>query len=303
MPTVSASPSQLSSPTSVVGSDVGKTSSGLPTIGETANDLVVGGFEGMGEDFPEENTQLSAATSVVKPAAPATLQQPAAPAAAAPQVPAPTAPAAPAAQPQAPAAAVTAEPPASTEAHSVTAEAILDAIAKDGPGFIEALAPQFAVSPELALELEADYAAAVPKLLANVYMKSTATAVDYIQRLVPAMIERHLTNARVHQEAESEFFGQFPGLSKAKHGADIVSMAKAFQASNPRMSKSDMFQFVGAAVMAKHGIAGGQRPAVPAAHVPQPAFTPAGSGPSTIIAQSQVDAGQNLFDGMGRDYE
>lgn len=288
----------------MAGSDVGKTSTGLPTIGEVLNDPVIDlGFEGMGLDH--DTGQLPAAAPKAPPAAPVQSQTPpAASAAAQPQVPAPAAPAAPAAQPPASAAAApTAEAPQSTaEARPVTAEAILDAIAKDGPGFIEALAPQFAVSPELALELEADYAAAVPKLLANVYMKSTATAVDYIQRLVPAMIERHLTNARVHQEAEAEFFGQFPGLTKAKHGADIVSMAGAFQASNPKISKADMFQLVGAAVMAKHGVVGGQRPAAPAAHVPTPAFTPAGSGPTTVISQTPVD-GSNLFEGLGREYD
>lgn len=249
-------------------------------------------------DFPDEPQLPSAAPVAPVPEA---AKLPVAPVAPAPvaTAPAPTAPAAPAAP-------VAAVPPAaaaatvSTEARPVTAESILEAIAKDGPGFIEALTPQFAVSPELALELEADYAAAVPKLLANVYMKSIATAVDYINKLVPAMIDRHAAQQRLHTDAETEFFGKFKGLNRAAHGADIIALAKAFTAANPKMDKQSLFDLVGAAVMAKHGIVGNTAPPASAPAARPAGFTPAGSGP-VVVSQTQVS--DNLFEGMGRDYE
>lgn len=182
----------------------------------------------------------------------------------------------------------------------MTAEAILHAIQTKSADFIEALAPSFAVSPELAVELEADYAAAVPKLLANVYMKSVASSVDYIQKLVPPIIDRHLAQANAHRAAEEEFFGQFPGLNRKSHGADIVALGKAFTAANPKITKEQLFQLVGAATMAKHGIAPGVRPPAPVSRA-APAFTPAATSAPQVVHQTPVS--DNLFDGMGRDYE
>jgi hypothetical protein len=279
----------------VAGSDVGKTSSGLPTYGEVPNDPIVGGFEGMGEDFVDENTQLPSATPPAQPAVAAKSPAPAAvPSAAAPvTAPAPAAPVV-----EAPKEPVTAELPASTEAQPVTAEAILAAITKNSPAFIEALAPTFAVSDELALELEADYAKAVPKLLANVYMQSTATAVDYIQKLVPAMIERHLHQSNIARATEEEFFGKFKSLNRKAHGADIVTLGKAFTSANPKITREQLFDLVGAAVMVKHGIVPGA--AAPSTVQAPTGFVPASNSAPVVVSSTPVD---NLFEGLGREYE
>lgn len=282
----------------MAGSDVGKTSSGLPTVGEVPNDPVVGGFEGMGQEFPEENTQLPAATPEAKPAV-AAKPSPLAAVVPAPAavVPAPSAAAPPVETPVA-TAQPPAEVPASTEAQPVTADTVLSAIAKNSPAFIEALAPTFAVSDELALELEADYAKAVPKLLANVYMQSTITAVDYIRKLVPAMIERHLHQANISRQTEEEFFGKFKSLNRKTHGADIVALGKAFSQQNPKITREQLFDIVGAAVMAKHGIVAG-------AAAPPPVQTPAGFVPASSSAPVVVSSApvENLFEGLGREYE
>lgn len=293
-PTETSSQTVQSSPSSAGNTDVGRTSTGLPTVGEVPNDPVVDlGFEGLGADhdmsqLPSEQPKVVAPPAAKSPA-PAAAPVATAPVAAAP------APAAPPANPAV--AAPAAEPPASTDAQPVTADAILNAIRSNGTGFIEALTPAFAITEEQAAELETDYATAVPKLFANVYMKSVATAVEYIQTLVPQIIERHMANKNLHKEAEEEFFGKFSGLNRKDHGADIITLAKAFSQANPKITKAQLFDLVGAAVMAKHGIAAG---AAPAAQRPQ-AFMPASNSAPVVVSSTPVNDG--LFEGLGREYD
>lgn len=289
------SPVAPSSQTSAAGTDVGITSSGLPTVGEVPNEPVLDTFEGMGGDFSDNELQtLPAAEPNVRsaPVVATHVAAPAVPAATPTQASAPVTVTAP----------VTPQPvtPATTGVHPVTAESILGAITSDREGFLESLLPVFAISSEQALALEADFVTEVPKLLANTYLLATSTAVDYMRLLVPDMIDKHIRTSNTHRDAEADFFRQFPNIKRETHGADIVSFGKAFAAANPQIRRAELFQMIGASIAAKYGLAPAAALSAPTAQVPR-AFTPAGSAP--IVSQTPINDGTELFAGLGMSFD
>lgn len=266
--------------------------------------------EGLVEVVAEPEKPVVAATPEVKPA-----QTPAAPApvtppvvaapAPAPQVPA-EAPKAPVAAPQQPPVAESAapiSPPSSpqelAEQMSLHREGLIDAIAQQ----------RFQLSKEEADALDLDPVKAVPRLLARVHAESVSATLQHIQSFVPRMIAQTMRNLKVQEENEGGFYRQFPSLDKAKHHKDVVMFGNAFRTSNPGISQNDLWAMIGAATMAKHGLAAGAAPVVngaPAPGTPQPVitpippFVPAQSGASVVNTENLEES---PFAGLGRDFE
>ena len=272
---------------------MGTTSSGLPTIGEVANEPSLESFAGLGNDF-DPSTQIP--ETLVPAAAAPTVQAP-------PQA-APTAPVAPVAQaPQASPAGQQApqELPAgnqSTEAQPVTIDSVLQAIQTGGQALADQVIPAFAISPEQMEALNTDVQTEIPKLLASTYLRAVSTSMEYMKILIPTMIQQYNMDTQLHTDAEKEFFGKFKTLERNAHGNDIKSYAAAFAQQNPGINRQQLFDLVGTAVMAKYGLV--SQPTAPAPARPQ-AFSPAvGSAP--IVAQSTIEQA-NPFAGMGMDFE
>jgi hypothetical protein len=169
--------------------------------------------------------------------------------------------------------------------------------------------PAFALSPEMVAEMETDAVNAVPKVLAKTFMHSVSTSLRYMQQIVPKMIEREVARIRASDETEKAFFGKYSQLNPKDHGQDIIAFANMFRQQNPQMTRDELFDRVGAAVMAMRGIA-------PAAHVatqpgvvsavpvpsvaPAPAhFVPAQGG--SVVATQPVKS--NGWDAMGQDFD
>lgn len=152
----------------------------------------------------------------------------------------------------------------------------------------------FALSPAQIEELETDAVAAVPKLLAQTHIRAVGTALNYIRNLVPGMIQRQVLEMAKAAEADRSFFKMWPSLSAAKHGGDIVAIARAMRAQNPAMAPDLLLRQVGAAVMAMHGIA------PPAARQNgSVVFRPATPG----VVRTSAPVEENPVEGLGRDYE
>jgi hypothetical protein len=279
-------------------------SSGYDKISsETSSDPDTG-FMGLGDDYESSLDDLPASIPAVSTKPPVAAQPPqvpatppVAPAAAAPQPPA--APAAPDAgtQPPAEAPAATATP---TDVPPADVDSLIAAFDSQAAEIFQQVAPQFNLTPEQITELETDAANALPKLLATTYMKSIKTAMTAMQQLVPQMIQKTIAQQEAGREMESAFFKQWNQLDRSKHGNDIRMFAKTFSAANPRMTQAELFSLVGAAVMAKNGLA--MSPTAPAAAA-QPAmgFTPAVAS-APVTHQKPVDD-SNPFSGMGRHFD
>lgn len=216
--------------------------------------------------------------------------QPAAePAASAPQAPAePSEPSG--QQPQAPAASA-----------PETVEELVSAMQMNETSLVDQLAPQFALSQEVADALETDPIATLPKILAQTHVRAVGTALRYVQTLVPQMLARETQRQAQASQNEQAFFARFGVLNDPKYHADIRQTAQVIQAAMPNASFDEKISRIGQMVLALHGLPGGTAPAAatpsappapPAAPVP---FHPAaGSGPvSSMVVQPQA-----WFDGL-----
>lgn len=250
----------------------------------------------MGGDFSDSETLPSASAPAAAAPTPAVVAKPVVvppvvtpPAAvAAPVVPAAGTPPVAAAQPQ-----------TQANAGPETVEDILKVAYERPDAVMEQLIPQFALSTEQIAALEADAPAEVPKLLAHTYFRAVTTSLEYVKQLVPQLIAQHNRDETTHRDAEKEFFGKFKGLSREKHGQDIVNFSRAFAQANPGITRQQLFDMVGTAVMTRHGIV--PQVQVPGSRVAAPAFTPAANS-APIVQQTQVQE-NGSFMGLGQDYD
>lgn len=193
---------------------------------------------------------------------------------------------------------------------SVEPKAFLQQLAENREGIMEELAKSFDFTPEekakLAGDLDVDATKTIidnlPKLKAQVFYAATTAALQHMERMVPVMVQRTVQQLRKHDEAEKQFFTQFPSLSKDKHWNDVVAFSNSFKRTNPNMTQADLFAMVGSAIMAKHGLQaaaaprGGQNPQ----RVPTPPFVPAQNG-SGVNIQTQPES--DPWAGMGLDHD
>ncbi len=279
--------------------------------GEVAPEKPLQSFSGMGEDFDDLANQILGTQPVAAVAASplAVPPQPVPPAPGQPVVPpAPAQAVPPEGQPAVPAPAAPPQPGATQPSDPV--DAVLAEMQAQEKAIFDKILPAFAITPELAAELEADAITATPKLLAKTFMSSVSTSLRYMQQIVPGMIAREIARSTAARTVEDAFFGQFKKLDREKHGADVISFANAFRQKNPQITREALFSQVGAAVMAMHGITPeaaaaavaavtGQAPAIAVPQAPAP-FSPALGG--SVVASSPV-APPNGFVGMGNDYD
>ena len=99
---------------------------------------------------------------------------------------------------------------------------------------------------------------------------------------------------------ENAFFKQWNLLDRTKHGEDIRTFAQTFANAKPGMSQSELFSLVGAAVMAKHGLAATAAAPVAASPAASP-FTPAVT--SAPVTHQKPVGEQNPFAGLGFNFD
>ena len=263
-------------------------------------------FEGLGADYDDAIDALPAAIPaaptppVAAPAAPATVAPPAPP----PAAPVVAPPAAAAASDSAAPAAPAAEPAAledPTDVPPADISTMLATLDEKAAEFAQSVMPQFQLTPEQITELETDAAAAMPKLLTNVYTKAVKSTLSLMQAVVPQMIQQTIARDASARDMETQFFKQWGNLDAAKHGKDIRAFAQTFAKATPGIDRATLFSMVGAAVSAKHGLAAPAPSAAPAAPVaPAATFTPAVASAPVVHTQT-VDA--SPFAGMGMNFD
>lgn len=263
-------------------------------------------FDGFDKDFDDgesvvveaEDVSAQPSAQEVKPPEPS---QPAAqpPAEQTPAAPPPAAQAA----PPAPAEPQAVQPPASSSQEPAS---LVEQLAEHREALIDGIAARrFQLTKEEAEALETNPAAAVPKLLSRVYYEATQSALLHISNYVPQMVQAQVRALQAQKEAEEAFFGKFKVLDRAKHGQDVTAMALGLRKANPGITRDDLFAMVGAAVMAKHGLAmqpvaaapNGAAPPQPVAQ-PQP-FVPARPGVTVKTTQEP----ESPWAGLAKDWE
>jgi hypothetical protein len=277
------------------------------TPSDTGTNDGVNDFMGMGVDdfddleaLPSESAPTEAKPPVT-PAAPAA-QEPAKPVAQKPAVaeakPAATPPAPVAGQQEAPASPPPAGPQSLVEAMDANREALIDAISKD----------MFSMSKEEAEALETDFAGNLPKLGARVFYQATRATHNIINSLVPQLIEKHLGAIKKREETENAFYGQFKGLDKTKHHADVVQFAQTFRQVNPNATREELWALVASSVAAKHGLTSAQAAQVvaDAANGSQPRRPPASepfvpARPGAVVKSTPEP--ENAWDGLGKNFD
>lgn len=288
-------------------------------LGGFEDDSIEINFDG-GAELPSQDSTVAALTPAATSVPPSPASAEGATQAAAPATPA---------QPVVPAAAAASVPPAATPAPQQTApdaqaspatnasvasdpDGLLAQLGEHREGVLDALANsgRFALSQDEATALETDPAKAFPRLAAKIFYEANNAMLSHISSFVPAMVSRHLQAVKLQTEAETAFYGQFPGLSKDKHAADVMSFAKVFKAQNPQISRADLFASIGAAVMAKHGILPGATPQPNGSGAPAPAsvqvqpsvtppFVPAAGGASVRMTPIE----DSPFAGLAQDWD
>lgn len=206
-----------------------------------------------------------------------------------------------------PAADAVASPPPAEPAQQ---QSLVEAMDANRDALIAQIATDmFAMTKEEAEAIETDFTGNLPKLGARVFYQSMKATHNIINTLVPQLIERHLGAIKAREETENAFYGQFTGLEKAKHHADVVQFAKTFRQVNPAVTRDELWSMVAASVAAKHGLTsaqaaqavasaanGGKPSARPPATEP---FAPARPG----VTVKTTPEPENAWGGMGRNFD
>jgi hypothetical protein len=232
---------------------------------------------------------------------------------AAPAVPpAATPPVAPPAQPQTPAPeAAPAQPaPQAPPAAPLSASdpvAIATAIEANRDAVMAHLATtKFALSESELAELESDASAAVPKLLAKVFMESQISMQKFLAQAVPGMVKNYQTVTTANNAAETKFFEAHKALGldskNPQHKAAAARIASIYRQSNPSIPLDQLIQEVGpmvaAAVRANAAPVSPQTPpGAPRGGTPfRPAVNGGGGAPPTPVDE-------NPWAGLGQTFD
>ena len=114
----------------------------------------------------------------------------------------------------------------------------------------EALAVgHFALSDELAAELEDDPAKAVPKLMARLYLDAVENASATVMQLLPQVLERYQQNTSQADKARDDFFTVWDKLDPEEHKDALARIGTAYRTANPQATPEEFIRDVGAATM------------------------------------------------------
>jgi hypothetical protein len=174
---------------------------------------------------------------------------------------------------------------------------------------IESLANHLAQTPEFRLsdeDLEAlntDIATSVPKLLARTFIRAQATAMNQMERVVPAMVERYMRVTEARTKSEGKFYSRWNTLNREAHGELVNRFAATYRKMNPSANIDQMIEEIGPMVMMAAKV---QPPAAaaPNGSAPNgvrrptsPPFQPAVGGPA---APPAPNADASPWEGYGK---
>ncbi len=162
------------------------------------------------------------------------------------------------------------------------------------------LAEKYALTDEMAEELEVDAGKAIPRLMAKVYVDAVSATVGHIVANMPQLLETALAGRERNSTAETEFFEVWPQLVGSEHSEILSRFGVSYRTLHPDATKEQFIRDVGAQAMvalripveAKAPVAEAEAAVAP--FVPAAASAPAGlkrtpANPFTALSDSFDD--------------
>jgi hypothetical protein len=146
----------------------------------------------------------------------------------------------------------------------------------------------FSLSPEDVEALESEPVVTIPKLLARGFVQSQRQMLLTMARIVPAMLERHLTLQTKVKANESAFYDRWKEIDSAKHGDLVAKTAVLYRQLNPQATMAQAIEDVGMMVLGLAKIvpaAAAAAPSVGNGMAKTPPFRPAVGGPAAVPQQ------------------
>jgi hypothetical protein len=109
--------------------------------------------------------------------------------------------------------------------------------------------PEFALSPEDIEAFNNDMTTALPKFAARVFLRAQASALNQMERVVPAIIERYMKVSAARENSSGKFYSRWPQIDRTKHGPVVDRMAQTFRQENPSATLDEMVEALGPYVM------------------------------------------------------
>lgn len=164
----------------------------------------------------------------------------------------------------------------------------------------------FKLSPEETEALDQDITAAIPKLMAKVFVKSQQNVLQQMGRLIPMMMQRHLAAVKRNTSNEDKFYARWPEIKADVHGESVKKFASVYRQVHPQATLDQMIEDLGPMVMMANRIAptpvaptAAKTPMAPVAangRAPQPSpFVPAGAGPTSAPKAAEMEAWEAMF--------
>lgn len=142
------------------------------------------------------------------------------------------------------------EKPTAVEPVQPTPEEVAESQAKWRKDTEEALSVgHFALSEELAEEIEENPGTAIPKLMSKVYLDAVQNATAAVVQLLPQILEKFQSQQSQANGLETQFFETWDKLDPKEHGETLQKLGTAYRAANPNASPDEFIRDVGAATM------------------------------------------------------
>ena len=104
----------------------------------------------------------------------------------------------------------------------------------------------YKLSEEDAEALEVDPGAAIPRLMAKVYMDAVTTAISHVLDNMPRLIEGTMQVQQQAKAAEDKFYETWPQLDRSKHHEMVLRLGRAYRQAYPNASQDEFIRDVGA---------------------------------------------------------
>lgn len=153
---------------------------------------------------------------------------------------------------------------------------------------LEDFANHLAASPDFQMseaDIEAfntDITTALPKFAARVFLRAQASALNQMERVVPAIIQRYMKVSEAREKSQGAFYKRWPMIDQAKHGSIVNRMAQTYRGENPKASLEEMVEALGPYVLMAAKIPHQQGAAAngnPQPHVASSPMRPVGNRP------------------------
>ncbi len=163
------------------------------------------------------------------------------------------------------------------------------------------LAEQFTLDEATITELETDASTAIPKIMADLYLKVMGGVYNILDRGLPNMIDAHSRSSVQRNAIQEKFYGKFPNLNKPEYNPAIGAAVRQARQLFPNDSQDAIMDRVGRMVAAAYGLetqAPAQQPTARRKAVP---FTPAIGSPGPVREQAPNEP--NIWAEMSQAFE